>query len=92
MDYLYSSTTQDHVTTSNSPQELSIEELKAVNGGILPAIGVAAALASHIGVGAITTSAAGHFITGFGLGFAVFSAASYYGGASTKPVKNTMNH
>jgi len=66
--------------TNGGIRELSPEELTAVSGGFLPVIGFALALASHVGVGSVTTSVAGHFITGFSLGYATYSMSVYFGG------------
>ncbi|WP_157976749.1 hypothetical protein [Parahaliea mediterranea] len=61
-------------------RSLSADELEQVNGGVLPAVGFALALASHIGVGTTTTGLVGHFATGLGLGIATYTMMGHYGG------------
>ncbi|QIB65708.1 hypothetical protein [Kineobactrum salinum] len=77
---------------ATAPVELTESDIDNVSGGILPAIGVAAALASHIGVGGVATSVTTHLLSGFGLGYAVFGAASYYGGGGVKTKKDVASH
>lgn len=61
-------------------RQVSEDEIDKVSGGILPAVGAAVALAGHIGIGGVAASVTGHYLGAFGLGYAVYSAASYYGG------------
>jgi lactobin A/cerein 7B family class IIb bacteriocin len=68
----------DLCTPQVAIRELTTGELDEVNGGIIPIIGFAIALGSHIGVGSVTTGITGHLMTSFGLGMATFSMASYF--------------
>lgn len=66
--------------TTAGISDIADGDLELVNGGVLPAIGFAIALASHVGVGGAATTVTGHILSGVGLGMATFGLANYLGG------------
>jgi hypothetical protein len=74
-----------------SLSELTQSDLQQVQGGLLPALGFAGALAGHVGLfsasgGTISMAAgvAGHIVSGFGLGYAAYSLGTAYGGGKNR--------
>ena len=58
-------------------RELNIDEIEEVNGGFVPVLAFAGALASHVGIGGAAASLTGHLLSGFALGAATYSLAEY---------------